>query len=227
MKDKFYYGVENANQIYEICDEVNELFGNKPEALSLMLETIQQETRFGRYKDPTPEKAGEGITQFDKLPFLDVKQRMLEKNPNIVDKIDKYMLSKGIEISFNNYSWIFLHAGNIASIRIGIIMMRCLYWLVPKSIPKDLRGRAEYWKKYYNTEFGKGTIEEYIKNADNIPLNINYDNKRKELLKFVSNNIEVMIDYISNNICPQNSSLICDDDCYKCWLENMKKEVNK
>ena len=33
-----------------------------------------------------------------------------------------------------------------------------------EAIPKDLEGQARYWKQYYNTPKGKGTVEEYIRN---------------------------------------------------------------
>ena len=33
----------------------------------------------------------------------------------------------------------------------------------PDAIPDDLQGQAEYWKKFYNTPAGKGTVEHFFK----------------------------------------------------------------
>ena len=48
---------------------------------------------------------------------------------------------------------------NIAS---GIIHARLKYWRVPKRMPNTVEGQADYWKKYYNTEGGKGDPEHFI-----------------------------------------------------------------
>lgn len=46
------------------------------------------------------------------------------------------------------------------------IMARLLYYRVPEDIPnwKDLEGIARYWKKWWNTPKGKGTIEDFKRN---------------------------------------------------------------
>jgi hypothetical protein len=43
-------------------------------------------------------------------------------------------------------------------------MARVHYLRRPEPIPTDLTGQAEYWKKWYNTYLGAGTVEEYIEN---------------------------------------------------------------
>ncbi len=47
----------------------------------------------------------------------------------------------------------------------SIACCRMRYLKVPAPIPADLSGQAAYWKKYYNTIYGKGTVEEYTKNV--------------------------------------------------------------
>ena len=44
-------------------------------------------------------------------------------------------------------------------------LLRC-----PGELPKagDLNGQARYWKKFYNTPLGAGTVEEYITNWNRI-----------------------------------------------------------
>jgi len=48
---------------------------------------------------------------------------------------------------------------NIAA---GIVHCRLKYWRVPKRMPNTIEGMANYWKKYYNTEQGKGNPEHFI-----------------------------------------------------------------
>lgn len=53
--------------------------------------------------------------------------------------------------------------GNIVA---GIVFCRIKYWRVPKKIPMDLDGMASYWKKYYNTEGGAGTVSHFLEKAE-------------------------------------------------------------
>lgn len=45
-------------------------------------------------------------------------------------------------------------------------MCRIHYYRAPDPLPEagDLEGQAAYWKKYYNTVQGAGTVEHYIRN---------------------------------------------------------------
>lgn len=47
-------------------------------------------------------------------------------------------------------------------LRYATAMTRIYFIPIKESIPKDLQGQAEYWKKYYNSALGKGTVQEYI-----------------------------------------------------------------
>lgn len=51
------------------------------------------------------------------------------------------------------------------NIMFGIAMCRLKYRPVPKAIPKasDIIKQAGYWKKYYNTAGGKGTVKKFTK----------------------------------------------------------------
>lgn len=44
----------------------------------------------------------------------------------------------------------------------GIAFCRIKYRRVPKAIPSDLNGLAKYWKDYYNTEKGAGTVKHFL-----------------------------------------------------------------
>ena len=51
------------------------------------------------------------------------------------------------------------------NIRLAVLIARLIYWRRPEPLPKadDIQGLARYWKRYYNTELGKGTVEHFIK----------------------------------------------------------------
>ncbi len=44
----------------------------------------------------------------------------------------------------------------------GIVFCRLKYWRVPKPIPSDLEGKASYWKDFYNTAGGAGTVTHFL-----------------------------------------------------------------
>lgn len=50
--------------------------------------------------------------------------------------------------------------------RLGVLLCRLHYLRCPGAIPVTLRDQAAYWKKWYNTERGKGTVEEWITHAE-------------------------------------------------------------
>ena len=54
----------------------------------------------------------------------------------------------------------------IYNLRFATLMTRLHYWRRPEPLPAptDIEGLAKYWKKFYNTEKGKGTVEEFISN---------------------------------------------------------------
>lgn len=51
------------------------------------------------------------------------------------------------------------------NIRLAILIARMIYWRVPEQLPhsSDIVGLAKYWKNYYNTNKGAGTVEHFVK----------------------------------------------------------------
>lgn len=46
--------------------------------------------------------------------------------------------------------------------RFACLMARVHYLRVAEAVPLDLYGQAGYWKRYYNTRLGKGTVAGYV-----------------------------------------------------------------
>ena len=121
-------------------------------AEKLLLGTMAQETHMGTYKDPTEFRAGSGICQFDRIAFDDVKARTKQSRKALVQTELNINLDK-VEYNMLEYNPV-----------LSILFARLKYKLIAEEIPHDLEGQARYWKKYYNTEAGKGTVEEYKQN---------------------------------------------------------------
>ena len=69
---------------------------------------------------------------------------------------DKILTDLGVDISL--VEWEHLRYNPYLS----LIFSRLLYRFVSEPIPLTIEERADYWKKFYNTEKGKGTPEHYL-----------------------------------------------------------------
>lgn len=134
-----------------VCDVLGH--GSSGNAVTMLLETAAQETHLGIYRDPTPNGAGRGICQCDLIAFDDIKHRAREADVDAVRKVF------GIDLRNT------VHAQLDYSPLLAFIFCRLFYKLIPELFPATVAGRADYWKRYYNTAQGKGTVEEYIHNA--------------------------------------------------------------
>jgi len=145
-----YYGLIDDIHLHGLIDEVCNCLGDAGgRANELLYETAGAETKYGKIKDPTL-LAGMGLTQFDRIPFEDVKDRCRTSDEV---KIQEYF---GIDIYI--VEWDHLRYNPL----LALIFTRLKYIKVPEGIPGTKIGRAKYWKKYYNTEAGKGTPEHYL-----------------------------------------------------------------
>lgn len=144
------YGVINLKRIVEdaqiICDCIGH--GKYNNAMDMIIETAVAETGLGMIEDKTVG-AGMGITQFDKIPFEDIKDRNMKLRPKIL---------KDLGVDINLVHWDDLRYNQF----LALLFTRLLYWLKGDPIPKTIEERAAYWKLHYNTKLGKGTVEHYL-----------------------------------------------------------------
>ena len=145
------YGLKNKEEMLSIIQRVCKVLGNgtNNNADKLLLETAMAETGGGLIEDTT-EFAGMGLTQFDKYPFLDLQSRSLGNRTKILE---------GLGVDIAKVQWEDLRNNPLLS----FIFTRLQYLPFKEVIPTTLEGRAGYWKKYYNTVKGLGTVEHYIK----------------------------------------------------------------
>jgi hypothetical protein len=151
---RVYYGLTNPTQLFEVVEVVCRALGSVGGLASeLLLETAAQETNFGQYLDPTPRGAGRGVFQCDFIAFQDVQQRAKAADVKMVSRVFGFDLTR---IS---------HECLDLSPLAAAVFARLHYKLVRDAIPQTLDGRAAYWKRFYNTFAGKGTVDKYLASA--------------------------------------------------------------
>lgn len=144
------YGYIDKKHILEKAEKICDCIGHglHGTAVEMILETAVAETGLGQITDRTVG-AGMGLTQFDELPFNDIKNR----NMKLRDKILKEL---GVDLQL--IEWDDLRYNDFLS----LLFTRLFYRLKGDPIPKTIEERAKYWKLHYNTKDGKGTVEHYL-----------------------------------------------------------------
>ena len=128
--------------------------GTVDKAKLLLAETIAVESLNGRATDHSKEY-GEGLTQFDKPTFEDVKQHFNQtRYKELKNKINTFL---NVDIGTIQYED--LRKSPMAS----IVFARLLYLRVPYPIPDTLIGRWQYYKKWFNSVLGATTESRYMK----------------------------------------------------------------
>ena len=117
------------------------------DAVELLMLTAAVESKLGTYLTQIRGPA-RGVFQMEPATEKDLWENYLKYKPHIVEDIEKYRLEHPDEMRFN--------------LAYAIIMARIHYLRAPEPIPKTLEGKAEMWKRRYNTYLGKGTVEKAI-----------------------------------------------------------------
>jgi hypothetical protein len=143
----------NVGQFRDLNERVLSHIGlYSVEAVELLLGTCAVESRFGHY---FKQKKGPalGFFQIEPATLIDIWEHYLYYKDELSYRI-KQVCGVGESDMFSCET-------NIAY---QICMARVYYLRQKGVIPVELKGQAEYWKKYYNTYLGKGTVEKYIDN---------------------------------------------------------------
>lgn len=152
-----YYGLKSKEDAVMYARQVCAVVGDpatREAAVALLVETAAAETLLGTLRDPTPYGAGTGLTQVDEGTF-DWLKGLYSKGP-VADAVLKAF---NINLSKTKYQEL------ETSPLLAMLFCRLRYARAPGAIPTSFVGRAEYWKKHYNTSAGKGTVAGYLKKA--------------------------------------------------------------
>ena len=149
-----FYGCSSQRElmshIRRACDVISQR--NVPVGVKMLSETCAAETGLCTAVDKY-EPEGRGAFQFDSEGFKDTKSRFIGHYPEITDKILRELGINWASVEFEMLEYAPL---------LGAVFCRAKYYLVPYPIPLTRQGRAEYWKKWYNSTAGKGTPEHYM-----------------------------------------------------------------
>lgn len=116
----------------------------KESAINLLLGTAAQESAFGTYLRQTKGGPALGVFQMEPETFAAVQDWSRKRYPLVIE--GRYARELEWDLS------------------LAILSARLNYIRFQGSIPEDVIGQAEYWKRHWNTYLGKGTVEQYLRN---------------------------------------------------------------
>lgn len=127
-------------------------------AEQLLLGTACQESACGKYLKQLGTGPALGIFQMEPATHDDLWENFLQHRQELARKVSSLHLgTESDEGAAPAMVW---------NLRYAAAMCRIHYYRVKAPLPAayDLDAQAAYWKKYYNTSLGKGTVEEYKEN---------------------------------------------------------------
>ena len=125
-------------------------------AENLLLGTACQESHCGKYIRQlgcTGAIGAFGVWQMEIVTARDIYDNFLRYRPELKGKVDRL---RGASQSIQD--------ALVSNLSYACALARIKYYRDPEPIPADLKGQAEFWKRVYNTEKGKGTVDEYLEN---------------------------------------------------------------
>jgi len=134
-------------------DTLKQLGKYTPDVANLILGTIAQESAYGKYRKQLGGGPGLGICQIEPFTFNDCIENYINFRHELKRKI--------LEVSgVSAFSVNDLYLND----RLSICIARIKYMRDSEPIPTTIEGYANYWKRIYNSEKGKGKPEEFIRN---------------------------------------------------------------
>lgn len=122
-------------------------------AEELLLGTACQESKCGTFLKQIGKGPALGIFQMEPRTHDDLWKNFIGAHPNIRAGITHV----GEHEKAEDMAW---------NLRYAAALARIHYYRVKEALPAagDIPAQAAYWKKYYNTPKGAGTVEEYLNN---------------------------------------------------------------
>tara|TARA_R110000822_G_scaffold94316_2_gene216416 strand:+ start:221 stop:709 length:489 start_codon:yes stop_codon:yes gene_type:complete len=140
------------------CERMGSKFASD-EAIKLLLATGIVESRY-EYIRQMGNGPARSFWQVEPATCVDNLAHYLKHRPELMKKCaEASMVDIKHWQNFDENIWAEILERNIAA---GIVHARLKYWRVPKRLPNTIEGKANYWKKYYNSEGGKGDPEHFI-----------------------------------------------------------------
>ncbi|PAA60469.1 hypothetical protein BOX15_Mlig019589g1 [Macrostomum lignano] len=130
-----------------------------PNDLGFLLRVAYVESKFGLNANTFRSDAdgfGKGIWQLDKIGFDDTKLGSSTKRNLVKEKF-------GIDWTTMTYA-----SANMNVPLYNALAARLLLSRKPAAIPSGIEAQAKYWKTYYNSGAGKGSVDKFISDVKSI-----------------------------------------------------------
>ena len=129
------------------------------QAVDLIYNTGLVESNY-QYLRQLGDGPARGFFQMEGATAVDICKNYLCYRPKLMGKIENICFLNNFVIPASDQKQLeFLLETNIG---FSILMTRLHYRRVPKPLPYTLEDQAIYWKAYYNSHLGKGTVEKFI-----------------------------------------------------------------
>lgn len=141
---------------YVIRPTLTKLGAWSKDAEDLVLGTACQESHCGKYLRQlgcSGTTGAFGVWQMEIATARDIYDNYLRYKPELKAIVDGL---KGNKQSISD--------ALMTNLSFACAMCRIHYLRQPGKIPATVDGQGQYWKKYYNTALGRGTVAEYIDN---------------------------------------------------------------
>lgn len=141
-----------ANLLIPALVELHPVIPNESNAIKQLLGTFAVESDFGTNWIQLKNGPAKNPFGIERATFDDEMRYLKDRQPELLHKIIE---SSNLLVGPNYEDLTF-------NIRLAIQFCRVKYFMVQEAIPSSLAAQAAYWKKYYNTTAGRGTVEDYI-----------------------------------------------------------------
>lgn len=143
----------NSKQLFNTILDTLEFCGMtcSSNVVNMILETACVESNCGEYIKQLKGPAC-GIFQIEPVTAKDIIDHFIFYKPTLLRKYNQLFIQD-----------LTVEQNLCTNLMFQIFMCRVFYLRFSEKIPDTVEGRAKYWKKYYNTHLGKGTVEKYIK----------------------------------------------------------------
>lgn len=125
-------------------------------AANLLMGTCAQESTMGTYLKQRGNGPALGIFQMEPATHKDIWDNFLKYKPELADKVLAFKATD------KDDEW-----EMVGNLYYAAAMARIQYRRAKAALPVDasnVTALAQYWKQFYNTPKGKGTVEEFVAN---------------------------------------------------------------
>lgn len=132
---------------------------------TFLMRVAAQESAFGTLNGTYRMIGDKGMMQTNTMSSVqEVKRQIAFGKGRVFDAAQKLRNQLGIDIAA-------ITEEDLDKPLVSMAVARLYIEAMGGSVPQDVEGQAAWWKRYYNTVKGKGTVEEFLISAQKVPDN--------------------------------------------------------